>query len=561
MKRKRFFQYVGETPIVPISSKILLVFISLILLSNFFTNFLNLQLNQREIIKLTNQNLVNQLKEIYTAATHQYEIYKYSQEKEDSLEAIATVAQKGFSEDNSMIMGVEEGGRLLLSVCASTPEDFFWDSDVLYEMNKNRHQGISEGSIYFDTKRGEFLGVYKYHEDWRCYLVRAELVADMNSSTKYVFMLITLLIFVVTVIFLVVGLRLFNRILSNIKRITEGLYKMQASQTLELIDLDGASNDDITYLGASFNSLSTTINNLLGIFQKFVSKDVVSKAYSDHIIRLEGTQRELTMLFSDIKGFTYMTETLGNDIINLLNIHYDKVIHNIHEDDGVIGSIIGDAVLAMYGTFDDVKHKSVQAVRSAWSITKTTAELRKKLISRREEIEKTRPLTESEEKVFKAVLLDVGVGIDGGNVFYGNIGSSEHMTNTVIGDNVNSASRLEGLTRVYKIPIIVSEYVKNEVENLTSLYKFIEIDTVQVKGKTEGKKVFFPMEIASFDDETVEKYETFELGLNAYYQGDWKQARQLFKSSGLDVAKVFLERISIKQAPDDWSGIWTMTTK
>ena len=157
--------------------------------------------------------------------------------------------------------------------------------------------------------------------------------------------------------------------------------------------------------------------------------------------------------------------------------------------------------------------------------------------------------------------MDVGVGIDGGNVFYGNIGSSEHMTNTVIGDNVNSASRLEGLTRVYKIPIIVSEYVKNEVENLTSLYKFIEIDTVQVKGKTEGKKVFFPMEIASFDDETVEKYETFELGLNAYYQGDWKQARQLFKSSGLDVAKVFLERISIKQAPDDWSGIWTMTTK
>ena len=194
----------------------------------------------------------------------------------------------------------------------------------------------------------------------------------MNSSTVKIFALISGIICIITVIFLWIGLVLFNKILSNVKRITEGLYRMQASQSMELIDLSGASNDDITYLGASFNSLSATINNLLGIFQKFVSKDVVNKAYSDHIIRLEGTQRELTMLFSDIKGFTYMTETLGNDIINLLNIHYDKVIHNIHQNDGVIGSIIGDAVLAMYGTFNFQDNKSVQAVRSAWSITRVT---------------------------------------------------------------------------------------------------------------------------------------------------------------------------------------------
>lgn len=561
MKRNRFFQYVGDTPIIPISSKILLVFITLLLLSNFFTNFVNLQLNQRQIINLTNQNLVNQLKEIYTTATNQYEIYKYSQDKDESINSIIDTAKKGFSQKNSMVMGVEVGGRLLLSASASENEEFFWDSDALYEMNEKRLAGITEGSIYFNTKKGEFLGVYKYHEDWRCYLLRAELVSDMNSSTVKIFALISGIICIITVIFLWIGLVLFNKILSNVKRITDGLYRMQASQSMELIDLSGASNDDITYLGASFNSLSATINNLLGIFQKFVSKDVVNKAYSDHIIRLEGTQRELTMLFSDIKGFTYMTETLGNDIINLLNIHYDKVIHNIHQNDGVIGSIIGDAVLAMYGTFNFQDNKSVQAVRSAWSITRVTAELREKLIFRRKEIEETRPLTESEEKVFKAVLLDVGVGIDGGNVFYGNIGSSEHMTNTVIGDNVNSASRLEGLTRVYKIPVIVSEYVKNEVESATSAYKFIEIDTVQVKGKTEGKKIFFPIDVSSADEEIIRKYEIFQLGLQAYYDGDWKQARALFKTCELDVGKVFLERISIRQSPADWSGIWTMTTK
>ena len=94
MKRNRFFQYVGDTPIIPISSKILLVFITLLLLSNFFTNFVNLQLNQRQIINLTNQNLVNQLKEIYTTATNQYEIYKYSQDKDESINSIIDTAKK-----------------------------------------------------------------------------------------------------------------------------------------------------------------------------------------------------------------------------------------------------------------------------------------------------------------------------------------------------------------------------------------------------------------------------------------------------------------------------------
>jgi hypothetical protein len=135
------------------------------------------------------------------------------------------------------------------------------------------------------------------------------------------------------------------------------------------------------------------------------------------------------------------------------------------------------------------------------------------------------------------------------------------MTNTVIGDNVNSASRLEGLTRVYKIPVIVSEYVKNDVEAVSLAYKFIEIDTVQVKGKTEGKKIYFPIEVETAEEGIISRYETFEKGLYAYYEGDWKLARQLFKSCELDVGKVFLERISIRQAPADWSGIWTMTTK
>jgi len=336
---------------------------------------------------------------------------------------------------------------------------------------------------------------------------------------------------------------------------------MQKKKKLSLINLSNSTNNDITYMAASFNSLSSSVSNLLNTFQKFVSKDVVVKAYSEQSIALEGSQRELTMLFSDIRSFTYRTETLGNDIIDVLNVHYNKVIHKVHENSGVVGSIIGDAILAIYGTLDSKMSKSYNAIRSAWDITRVTATLREAMIQKRVEIEKKRKLTESEEKVYQAVLLDVGVGIDGGNVFYGNIGSNEHMANTVIGDNVNSASRLEGLTRVYHLPVIVSQYIRDEVLNESARYKFFEIDTVQVKGKTEGKKIYFPIDSNETDELVIKKYSIFENGLNAYYEGDWKTARKMFKDCELEVSHIFLERMGNKNAPEDWNGIWTMTTK
>lgn len=561
-KKKKLFQRVGDTPIIPISFKIVGVFSCLLLLSNFATNFINIQLGQLEVFKLTNDIMVSQLKDLYNAASNQHEIYLFSHDKDAGIQAMKQVVEKNFTQKNSLALGVKPDGSLFFHFSATDSTlEFFPDKDALNELNSKRLSDVAEGSLSFEGDKGEFFGVYKYHDGWDCYLVRAELRTDSQKASLKTFGIICIITLVLVVLFLWVGLKIFARMFAPVKTMTESLYKMQQEQRMGQLELADAHNDDITYLGMSFNSLSSTINNLLSIFQKFVSRDVVNKAYSEHVIRLEGTQRELTMLFSDIRGFTYMTETLGNDIINLLNLHYDRAIHSIHENDGIIGSIIGDAVLAIYGATETEGNKSLLAVESAWAVTRETARLREKLVARRKEIEEKRELTEAEERVYKAVLLDVGVGIDGGKVFYGNIGSFEHMTNTVIGDNVNSASRLEGLTRVYALPVIVSEYVKEEVEKVSRQYRFVEIDTVQVKGKTEGKKIFFPADTEQTDEETLEKFSVFEQGLYAYYDGDWKTARQMFKKSGLEVAEVFLNRISIKQAPEGWNGIWAMTTK
>ncbi len=575
--KKPLFQHVGTTPIIPISLKILIIFICLLLLSNFATNYITLVLSQRQVINLTNTVMVSQLKDVYTTAGNQYQIYSFSNDRSSSMNAVESVACKGFEHPHSIALAFSRDGAILFAVSADTVKkdddgkvslsqpsavgEKFPDEAALVQLNRLFDAGTTDGSISFETKAGQYFGVYKYQSDWNCYFVRAELRSDTQRATWFVLGIISFVIFILVLGFLFAGLAMFRRVLANVTTITDSLYQMQHDQRLSMIDLKNATNDDVTYLAVSFNSLSSTINNLLGIFQKFVSKDVVKKAYNEHIIKLEGSQRNLTILFSDIKSFTYRTETLGNDIIDLLNVHYDRVIHAVHENDGVVGSIIGDAILAMYGTDNESPEKSVQSVKAAWRITKVTAQLREKMIERRKEIEKRRVITPAEDRIFQAVLIDIGVGIDGGNVFYGNIGSSEHMANTVIGDRVNSASRLEGLTRIYHLPVIVSGYIKDEVEPLTKQYHFYEIDTVQVKGKTEGMKIYFPLDTDDCADGVEDQFKLFEEGLASYYSGDWRKAKLLFKKCTLDVAGVFVERMGTKRAPADWSGIWTMTTK
>ena len=562
-KKYRFFTRIGKTRIIPIGFKILLIFICLILLSNFATNIISIQLSQKQIITLNNTIMVEQLKELYNNSANQFQIYSYSQKKDECLETIGQIASTGFGNENSLAMGVKEDGTIEFFTCNNELIKWtnFSDAETLALLLSNYEEGTEEGSVSFTSSEGDFFGVYKYQPDWGFYLIRAEKRSDMQSNTLNIYLYTSILIVILTSIFIIIGYIILNKEFQTVRKVTAELLRMQKNKQLSLIDLSEAPNDDITYMAASFNNLSSSVNNLLATFQKFVSKDVVAKAYSDQVINLEGSQRELTMLFSDIKSFTYRTETLGNDIIDVLNVHYDRVIHKVHVNNGVVGSIIGDAILAVYGTLDSKMSKSYDAIRSAWDITRETAKLRDSMIARRKEIEQKRKLSESEERVYQAVLLDVGVGIDGGNVFYGNIGSQEHMANTVIGDTVNSASRLEGVTRVYHLPVIVSEYVKTEVEQESARYKFIEIDTIQVKGKTEGKKIFFPFDTNEMEESLFESYKLFETGLKAYYEGDWKSARKILKETGLEVAEVFIERMGNKNAPEDWSGIWTMTSK
>ena len=561
-KQAIFGQKVSGVRIVPLTLKITLIFSLLLLISNFASNFINLMLNRGELIELMNQLLVKDLKELHLFCNSQNDIYTFDNNYDKAVQNITETGMKQLKGDKSAAFGAKPDGSIFFYASPTTSMEEFPDSTAFEEMMQAKETG-KEGSILFNHRGKEYFGVYKYNEAWDAVLVRAEEQEEFYADSWRIFRNIAFIIVFIAIVCVAVGVFLIRFILRFVGRITQGIIQMQEHQRIEYIDMEGAPNDDVTYLGMSFNALAGTIDNLMTIFRKFVAKDVAQRAYKERQVRLEGMPKELSILFSDIKSFTYMTETLGTGIINLLNMHYERAITQVRKHYGIVGSIIGDALLAVFGTLSDAEeNKSLAAVRTAYEIQDVASSLREEMTKRREEIIRIKgALTEEEEQIYKAVLIEVGVGVDGGEVFYGNIGSSKRMTNTVIGDNVNSSSRLEGLTRIYKVPVICSDYIKDEIEQDTNEFIFLELDQVQVKGKTIGKKVYWPIKREYVDEDFSKHIKIYKKALALYYKGSWTEAHELFTNCKLPQAELFAERTSGKSCPQGWNGIWTMKTK
>ncbi len=558
---------VNNTRVFRVTTKIVLAFTLFILISNFASNYINLILNRSELLRLMNQLLIKDLKSMYSFCNNQYEIYAFDKKLEDSIKSIEDKGLNDIKNEKAVVLGIKRDGTIFFQSSHINRYDTFNDSNSLKAMLQHldiESDAGKEGHLNFYFNGEEYFGIFKYNPKWDIFILRGEEKNEFFRESRVIFAQVSALIIGITLLTAIIGIVILRRILKYIGVITNSIMNMIERKELTLINLEGATNDDVTYMGVAFNSLANTVGNLVNIFQKFANQDVVRKAYNELEVKLEGTKRELTVLFSDIKSFTYITETLGNDIIKLLNMHYDRAIREIIKLDGVIGSIIGDALLAVFGALDDSnENKSYQAVKAAYKLHEVAELLRLRMERIKAEVEEEKgKLTKEELQVYKAVLLEIGVGIDGGNVFYGTIGSYVRMTNTVIGDNVNSASRLEGLTRIYKAPVICSEYVKQDIEENVpdhGIY-FLEIDRVMVKGKTRAQKIYWPIMATEMDEKLKKDIESFEYGLELYYAGKWVDARKKFARCSLKLADIFKERTSQK-CPSNWDGVWQMTTK
>ena len=210
------------------------------------------------------------------------------------------------------------------------------------------------------------------------------------------------------------------------------------------------------------------IKNAMG---KYLSQDVMQNVVQNiDDIKLGGKRAVVTVLFSDIRGFTRMSENLSaEEVSNILNEYFSEMEPIITKYNGVINKFIGDAVMAIFGEpIQDLNHP-VNAVKCAYEMLKKVKELQEKW------------LFEGKPKI------DIGVGINTGEAFVGNIGSEKRLEYTVIGDTVNLASRIEGYNKVYHTNLLVSSSTYNYISDIADV---IKISDVQIRGKSKKMDIY-----------------------------------------------------------------------
>lgn len=210
------------------------------------------------------------------------------------------------------------------------------------------------------------------------------------------------------------------------------------------------------------------IKNAMG---KYLSQDVMKNVVQNiDDIKLGGKKANVTVLFSDIRGFTSMSEKMTAEEVSLiLNEYFSEMEPIITKYNGVINKFIGDAVMAIFGEpIQDINHPQ-NAVKCAYEMLKKVEQLREKW------------LLEGKPKI------EIGVGINTGEAFVGNIGSEKRLEYTVIGDTVNLASRIEGYNKVYKTNFLISSSTYSHVSDIVDV---IKIADVNIRGKSKKMDIY-----------------------------------------------------------------------
>lgn len=245
----------------------------------------------------------------------------------------------------------------------------------------------------------------------------------------------------------------YNLVISVITPITLQVITMTLSYSYRFI-LEGRSKEKI--------------KNAMG---KYISKDVMQNVVKDiDALSLGGKRANVTVLFADIRGFTSMSENMpAEEVTAILNEYFTAVEPIIAKHNGVINKFIGDAVMAIFGEPIQDKNHSANAVMCANEMLLKVEELKKKW------------LKEGKPKV------EIGIGINTGEAFVGNIGSETRLEYTVIGDVVNLASRIESYNKIYKTKFLISETTYKSVRNIADV---IKISEVSIRGKTKKLNIY-----------------------------------------------------------------------
>ena len=280
-------------------------------------------------------------------------------------------------------------------------------------------------------------------------------------------------------------------------------------------------------------------------FGHYVSHDVLNELLKDPSkLKTGGEKKKITMLFSDIRDFTTISEGTTPEVLtHVMNAYFNIMGDAIMRQKGLIDKYIGDAIFAFWGAPIANAEQAQSACRAAVGMVKAAEALNSHL----------------KAEGFKHAI-KTGIGINTGEAVVGNMGSDKRFSYTALGDQVNFSSRLEGLTKMYGVDIIISESTKKEVQSNPE-FLVRELDEVIVKGKKEPKKIFELMA----KPVKSEILENFTQGKFYYTAGDFAKAMECFAKSAQEdgPSNAFLERCQefLEKPPKDWKGIYEFKSK
>lgn len=333
---------------------------------------------------------------------------------------------------------------------------------------------------------------------------------------------------------------------TRVKRIESGDY----GQSLLV-----AGHDEIGELAKSVNNMASglaekeKVRDLLG---KVVSHEIAEELLSKTIV-LGGEEKIVTVLFADIKGFTSLCEnTPPEKVLTLLNSYLSEITAVIEHHHGVVDKYTGDSVMALFGAPLTRNNDAQNAIHTALAIQNAMTTLN--------QANRAAGLAE----------IDAGIGVHTGLVVAGNLGSQNRLNYTVIGDSVNLSARLEGLTRKYFVPNIVSDTTRQNAPG----FVYRELDLVRVAGKREPVRIYEVVgREGQISNETMQELAIFTRALACYRARLWDEAEALLSELMDAIApeqrqwclyNVYFERIGYlrkRTLSDDWDAVFTFDRK
>lgn len=289
---------------------------------------------------------------------------------------------------------------------------------------------------------------------------------------------------------------------------------------------------------------------LRSTFSKYVSPAIVDELLADpDKLKLGGRRQRMTAFFSDVRGFTTISEKLTPEqLSDVLNKYLSPMTEIVFKNDGTLDKYMGDAIMAFFGApiaFDDHALRACRcALQNLAKLKEVQAEFERDGLPR----------------------IDIGIGLNTGPMSVGNMGSNIVQNYTIMGDSVNLASRLEGITKEYGVRIVISEFTYEDVKGKMTAR---EIDRVKVKGKTEPVRIFELIQEEPPTGDLKENLDLFGRGYNLYMDKRFADAKEVFKealkfSQSDPVSELYIERCDeflAEPPPADWDGVYVMKTK